>query len=297
MIRPSYVTHTLALSTFVLACGGGTAGSDASTDAPISDVNSQDAQDSGPTDGASNNDATDAATFKPTSLTGLVLWLDANVGVTVTSTVSAWADQSGNNNNATQGTANFQPTVNATGVKGKPSIHFEAGTHLGIADTATLQWGTGDFYVALVMKEATASNTYGMVFSKQAPNYPFPGPGIFANFTLPSQTTTWGGQEDYTNYISTATTGLNNNAAHQFSFARAGTVLSVRIDGAPDGTNATDAGATDVSAVGSVVSIGANTTGGQALTGDIAEIIAVKGTTSQSDITNVEAYLKTKYSL
>ncbi len=288
----------VSVTALVWGCvGDSTTTNDAAAPDATSDVNATDSSADSPTKDAAAADA-DAAAFTVKSVAGLVLWLEGDVGVTATSNlVSAWADQSGNGNNATQGQAQYQPTINATGLNNKPSIHFDAGTHLAIADTATLQWGTGDFCVALVMKEATASNTYGMVFSKQAPNYPFPGPGIFANFTLPSQTTTWGGQEDYLNYVSTATTLLNNNAAHQFSFVRTGTTLTVRLDGNIDGTNATDASATDVGAVGSVVSIGANTSGGQALTGDIAEIIAIKGTLAGGDLTNIQSYLKAKYSL
>ncbi len=287
-----------------VACGGDeTNGNDASTDSSLPDVG----KDVGTTDAGNDvtvadassdasSDASDAGAFTPKSLTGLVLWLDANVGVTQSNNaVSAWADQSGNNNNATQGTANFQPTLAATGLKGKPSIHFAGGTHISVADAATIRWSTGDFYVAVVMSETTTTGTYGMVFSKQDVPYPFAGPGIFANFALPAASTSWGGQVDFNHYVSTGTTGLNDGTAHYFSFDRTGSTLTVRLDGAVGGTNVLDAGAIDVSGTGAPISIGANQAGGQSLTGDIAEIIAINGTASSTDITNVESYLKAKY--
>lgn len=245
---------------------------------------------------APGNDADAAAPFTPMSLTGLALWLDASKGVSATgNNVTSWQDQSGNGNNATQSTSSYEPLHVTVGINGKPSVHFTGGTHLTIADTASLQWGTGDFYVAFVLAETTASSTYGMVFSKQLAPYPFAGPGVFANFALPTQGTSWGGQTSYVDYVSTTSTMLNDGTPRQFSLARTGTTLSVRLNGMASAS--TVGAATDVGAMGTPVSMGANQSGGQALTGDIAEVIAVSGTVSPSDVANVEAYLKAKYSL
>ncbi len=68
--------------------------------------------------------------FSPADVAGLKLWLDASLGVTLNaSTVSAWADQSGNgdaNRNALQASAILQPTYNASNASynGKPTIDF-----------------------------------------------------------------------------------------------------------------------------------------------------------------------------
>jgi len=252
---------------------------------------------------ASGDSATEAATDATTDATppydvkttaGLVLWLDAAQGVTGTSAVSAWADQSGSNNSAAMATANYQPALVAASIGGKPAIHFTGGTHLAVADAVSLQWGTADFHVSIVLKHNTLSSTYGMVFSKQEAANPFPGPGIFANYPLPSQGTAIGGQVNYNTYISTATTGLNDNVGRQFSLTRTGGVISVRVNG----TQTTGASsAINVDAVGRVLSLGANATGGQALSGDIAEVIAVKGAISVGTMASLEGYLKAKYSL
>lgn len=53
--------------------------------------------------------------FQPSQLPGLVLWLRADLGITIATGVSVWADQSGNGNNATQGTPAAQPTYFASG--------------------------------------------------------------------------------------------------------------------------------------------------------------------------------------
>lgn len=77
-----------------------------------------------------------------------ILWLDANSGVTAPlADVSAWADRSGNNNNASQGTANLRPVLTANTVNGYPAIVFDnSQTHpddLVIPDNATLEGMNG----------------------------------------------------------------------------------------------------------------------------------------------------------
>lgn len=57
------------------------------------------------------------AAFTPTSISGCVLWLRADLGVTIGTGVSAWADQSGtgdSNKNCTQATGSNQPTRNSS---------------------------------------------------------------------------------------------------------------------------------------------------------------------------------------
>jgi hypothetical protein len=68
--------------------------------------------------------------FAPTDINGVVLWLRSDVGITLNgSNVSAWADQSGQGNNAAQTTAANQPPFNAaTGVRGLPKLS-PTGTH------------------------------------------------------------------------------------------------------------------------------------------------------------------------
>ncbi len=74
--------------------------------------------------------------------TDLKLWLRSDLGVTLNgSTVSAWADQSGNGNNFSQGTALKQPTYTAMGGPGgKPGFDFVTNdtlTNVGFADAST----------------------------------------------------------------------------------------------------------------------------------------------------------------
>ncbi len=63
-------------------------------------------------------------TFSPIDLSPL-FWMDASAGVTESGgAVSAWADQSGNGNDFSQATGSLQPTYDATGLNGLPTIDF-----------------------------------------------------------------------------------------------------------------------------------------------------------------------------
>jgi len=70
--------------------------------------------------------------FIPSRLPGCMLWLRADLGVTLNgATVSSWADQSGNGVTVTQGTTSKQPTFNAgtAGVlNGLPTLQFAQGS-------------------------------------------------------------------------------------------------------------------------------------------------------------------------
>lgn len=65
-------------------------------------------------------------TFKATSLTGCALWVRGSLGITLNgSNVSAWADQSGNGRNLTQGTGAKQPLYVASAQNGQSGVRFD----------------------------------------------------------------------------------------------------------------------------------------------------------------------------
>jgi hypothetical protein len=80
-----------------------------------------------------------ASGFNPKSIPGLKLWLNAANTSSMTfngSTVSQVNDLSGNGFHATQATANNQPTYQATGLNGRPTLFLDANDT--ITSTATV---------------------------------------------------------------------------------------------------------------------------------------------------------------
>lgn len=96
--------------------------------------------------------------FNPIALGNLKAWYKADAGVTLNgSTVSAWADQSGNGYNLSQATAANQPTFVSNSQNGLPAIQFD-GTNdiLSIATGSNITVGNDvTFYIA--WKKTTAA--------------------------------------------------------------------------------------------------------------------------------------------
>ena len=286
------------------------AGGTGAADAPFTEA----AAESGPSaDAAADGDA---SAFDPASLPGLVLWLDAASGVTQTAgAVSAWSDRTSNHNDALQPTASLQPTLVASGIGGLPALHFNkdaggstaqgAGQTLAIADGASLEWGTGDFYVVVV---ATSDNTLadgvergvGLLFGKFGAGTSATGVVLTINILSPLDPTDQSGlggdtSETAGNWVLTHTL-YNDGTPHAFAFQRVGATLDLRVDGASVATGPSDDG--DVSAAGAPVQIGSGTAG-QILRfdGNLAEVLAVRGALATADRTALEGYVLGKYGL
>jgi hypothetical protein len=265
-------------------------------------------------------DASDAG-FSPSMLSGLVLWLDANRGVTETDgRVVAWADQSSYKNNAAApADVDGQPFRVQAAVHDLPAIRFgfapsdaDAGpfedggqhtpltTYLVVLDAPSLQFGTGDFVVETVIR--VEHPAFGAVFEKQLTTNPYAGVGMFANAGAGS----YGGQIDANHFVLTSL--MNDYGKWRlYALARHGSVVTVRIDGAVAAQmDFADAGDDDAavainsSAAGRDLTIGAqvkNTTKLFDLGADLAEIIAVIGPLPAKDLTALEQYLETKYAI
>lgn len=234
------------------------------------------------------------------SISGLVLWLDAAKGVTTSgSDITAWADQSSKGNDASGGTAT--PTLVSSSINGLPAAHFDAGStqYVSIADAASLQWGTGDFYVAVVAKfdndpNDGASAGIGAFYAKLGPSS---GLLFFANdFNLGAQTVVAGlsNVEDPTPTEIEYAASYNDGAARLYVLERVSGTEALRVNGSQVVTSASSI---DVTESGHDVFVGLMEQGDAALDGDIAELIAVQGSLSSGDRSTIETYLQTKYGL
>lgn len=111
------------------------------------------------------------APWTPLRLPRLALWLRADMGVTLNgSTVSAWADQSGNGRNFSQATAAAQPTFNSTGLNSKAALSFVTDDWLQLASGPALTGGitmcvavnatTGGYLNMLALYDASGSGAF-----------------------------------------------------------------------------------------------------------------------------------------
>jgi len=232
--------------------------------------------------------ASAAALWTPANIT-TALWLDANDSSTITTVsggVSQWNDKSGNNINLTQNVSSTaRPTVNSTGISGKPAISFDGTNDNLLAPTGFLN-GVTSFTVAMVMSGPLQFND-----------------GIWG----PSNTNSVGLELIWANVVGKSTllringvdkiwTGLwSTNSSPTITTI---TASSTSTAGWLNGSTVTAVSSTGVSALSfnGVYSMGlyTNTQWGQMLMG---EFIIIQSSVSQSDREKLEGYLAHKWDL
>jgi hypothetical protein len=233
------------------------------------------------------------------------LWLDAAKGVTTSgSSITAWTDQSSQGNSATGGTAT--PTLVSSSINSLPAAHFVSSSqqYVSIADATSLEWGTGDYYIAIVTKfdnDPTDgfSDGIGALYTKL---------GIGSGLLFFANDYNYALAEDGGNGFSAGLSNLedpntevqygasyNDGTARLYAVQRVSGTETLRVNGTQV---ASSTSTVDVGEVGDEVDIGLLTSESEAaLDGDIAEVIAVSGTLSSSDLSSIESYLVTKYAL
>ncbi|AKU96142.1 hypothetical protein AKJ09_02806 [Labilithrix luteola] len=295
------------LAAAAYACGGGeatstTTGADPSS--PPSTTSTTPSNDSpAPVPDASGQDAADASTpFSPQTLgSRLVLWLEADKDFGVVDGGLVWKDQSPQKNDAVQNDLLQQPahldggddaSINHHGV-----VHFTGNEYLQIQDSDSLQWATSDYALYAVVRHTNAPAQYGIIYAKWTDVAPFPGPFLWASYPH-GEKTGYVARIDTTREVF-SDGGMNDNTYRIVGAHKAGTTLELRIGGEKV-SELVDAGGYDESGFNAATLpayVGGRPQPVQRLHGDIAELIAIKGTLSTADVAALEAFLKAKYDL
>jgi len=252
-------------------------------------------------DSGTQDSGADAGPPLPTALGArLVLWLAADRGFTADGVGPlVWKDQSGAGNDATQDTVAKQPARldgSGGGVGGKPTLHFTGAEYLQIADRASLQWSASDFSVFCVERHTNPTTSYALLYAKWTDVPPFPGFFLWADYPT---TTGFVTRLDENNAAFSTDAGYNDETLRVVGARKHGNDLQLFVGSTLAGENAatTVADPAGFDAVGLPVYLGGRPAGIQMLQGDISEVVAVKGTLTDAEMTNLQAYLKAKYSL
>lgn len=231
------------------------------------------------------------APFSPADLSGLSLWLKSDAGVTLSgSDVTAWADQSGNGNNASS-SIGTRPTFVSNILNAKPVLRFD-GAGQKMALTASI--GGTEYSIFIVCKNN--DNTDGSMFlwstdenfgkyiasiTSEAYN------ASAVNKFILSESDAGGGEGD--SIIAWSSTAVNNNyfigTATQNGGGKAYS----------NGSGGTDSLGTFIAS--NTFDLIGGYGFGYELDGDVAEIISYNRAVTTVERQQVEAYLNTKYAI
>ena len=231
------------------------------------------------------------APFSPANVSGLSLWLKADAGVTTSgSNVTAWADQSGNGNNATT-IEGIQPTFVANTLNSKPVLRFDGsgqkmslGSYIGGTEYSIFIVCKNNDNVNGSMFFWTTDENFGLyIASITAASYNASARNKF----ILSEADAGGGEGD--SIIAWSSTAVNNNY-----------FIGTAIQNGGGKAYSNGSGGTD-----SLGTFGAennfNLIGGYGfgyeLDGDVAEIISYNRAVTGTERQQVEAYLNTKYAI
>ncbi|MHB9025289.1 MAG: Ig-like domain-containing protein [Armatimonadota bacterium] len=227
---------------------------------------------------------------------GMQLWLKADAGITKDGydRISAWADQSGQGANVTQGTGTYQPLYTAGSINGLPVVHFDGTNDVMASSAVTLNQQHTIVAVARVQSVAGTVNNPIFSYASTSNNaaevemvaYDWCGSYIF-RCRYP---------------------GLDPWNQTNMKFAMTMPVLMTQVKGANGSTavkcyvNGTKVGpdqavTTNFSTTSRCFRLGRHSYYGEYLPGDIAEVLVFDHDLTDSDRQIVESYLKTKYGL
>ena len=217
------------------------------------------------------------ASFLPTSISGCQAWYRADLGVSGSAPVTAWADQSGNSRNLSEATNG--PTLTASAVNGHPAMVF---------DGSNDKLATADFTLAMpyhwfiVMKNITWTD----------PEYAMYGDNDAASNSPPAimQRGFSGQMNARANNVDTAsvTLGTTNYGVIDAYFNTGSGVAFIRLNNGTPATGTFTAASMDGLVLGARFSDRFSNVG-------IAEAIIYNAQITGADLTNLMAYFTSRY--
>lgn len=208
----------------------------------------------------------------------LAIWLRADLGITLNgSTVSAWADQSGNGHHVSQATASKQPPVTASAINGKPALRGDGGTSSRRLDNGTYVTGTAHTVFVVYTHDGTAA------YNSRAIDFQPGSNRLVGRYGLEHRA--------YNGAFLTGPASASGVAVvSTYKQSAAGGVLYI------NGTSA----ATNVTTVTSSTGIsvmGNNSAGAEYMIGFLAEVVIMNVAASDADRQKVERYMGSRYGI
>ncbi len=252
--------------------------------------------------------ASQVTAFSPTSIAGLKAWYDASDTATISlasSEVTQWNDKSGNAYHLTQGTSARRPLSGVDTLNSKNVLTFD-GNDVLVASTASnwtfLNNSTGATIFVTAYYNTSAVQT--IIFDTSTATTGAVGVSAFrgSNDKL-GAFVVYGSGGNYVSLDSNLQT-LTDNTAYYWSMkldnsnATAASRIKARVNGgAEQGANTWTNTPSSANPAQPLFLGSYDTAGNGGFQGRIAEVIMYSGILSETDITNVNAYLASKWAL
>ena len=222
------------------------------------------------------------------------LWLKADAGVeTSDGKVTTWKDQSGNNRNASQGTAPDRPTLVASGLNGHPVLRFDGNDGLTLGNISAAFPSAATLFIVATIND----DNYNL-------------------FTTKSGADSHGGSDTWWRFSSIGTPAaymavfnpnrtyavlegrVPSSGSHLFAVESSGSQWEMSIDGSGGGANNSGSHrAGDEYRIGMPDNNPPTGEAAKFLNGDIAEIILFDRALTETERHQVGSYLSKKYGL
>ncbi len=216
----------------------------------------------------------------------LKLWLKAGTGVTTTATgdsVTTWADQSGNGNNATQTNPGSEPVYVTNAVNGQPAIQFNGSTSfLNLPASSTIGILNSNYEMFIVAKSASTATQFLIGGSTEQFEMHLNGYGGARFIPVSGKYIDEGSLYQY-----------SDGNMHIFDASANSTDGIIRVDG----IEGADSSGNMLSNLDHSMLIGIRGDFTYPLNGEIAEVIIYNTVLSSKDRILVESYLANKYGL
>ncbi len=161
-----------------------------------------------------------------------------------------------------------------------------------------------DFVVLSVVRATAATAVDAMLYQKTGLEALWRRPTCTSTANKPILTSLAAAQVSGAVYVVSAPppSTFVDSTVHLVGARRTGSTLEIRVDGKVSGSMTNASVAADVSAVGWSGNIGQNGYGtpgaeNQQLHGDLAEEVAVRGSLTPEELSDLEGYLKSRYGL
>jgi hypothetical protein len=229
---------------------------------------------------------------------GLQLWLKADAGITTNSSgeVTAWADQSGLGNNATQTNSAAAPSLELNALNGKPTLRFGGDTrYMDVADSASISSLASGATILAVLLYDDLTGGYRCGVSKTVGNAPAPFDWWNNAGSSGGDTYLWLGSgpgSTLTDFISTAPPPTGAYMVLGFDWGNG--VVDQYLNNLGNGTFTYTGSPTDG---GGPLRIGSRDDLVTQLKGNFAEVLIYQPPLDTADRNSVLSYLQTKWKL